>query len=61
MSEENKHILQEPSVNYGFVHRSEDEKLLHDALRPDMEKLQLFTKMLRRNARLNRVEIQHKK
>jgi hypothetical protein len=63
MTENRNHTdnkLQEPNSQYGFVHLSEDDKLLRDALRPDMEKLQLFTKMLRRNALLSQVEIQHK-
>ncbi len=41
----------------GFVHLSEDEKLLQDVLRSDFEKLQLFTKMLRRNATLDKAVI----
>jgi hypothetical protein len=45
---------------YGFVSKSEEEKLLEDMYRPDMEKLQLFTKMLRRNATLNKAVIHHK-
>ena len=51
-------LVNEPSTPYtGFVQLSEDEKLLHDALRPDIEKLQLFTKMIRRNATLNKAVI----
>ncbi len=45
----------EPSSQYGFVHQSEDEKLLVDATRPFSEKLRLFTKMLKRNKTLNKV------
>lgn len=41
----------------GFVHQSEDEKLLEDALRPDLEKLHLFTKMLQRNIVLKKAVI----
>ena len=37
----------------GFVNISEDERLLEDSLRPGIEKLQLLTKMLRRNAMFN--------
>jgi len=33
----------------GFVTISEDERLIEDSKRPGIEKLQLFTKMLRRN------------
>jgi hypothetical protein len=45
---------------YGFVSKSEEEKLLEDMYRPDMEKLQLFTRMLRRNAILKKGIIHHK-
>lgn len=45
---------------YGFVSKSEEEKLLEDMYRPDMEKLQLFTRMLRRNAMLKKAVIHHK-
>lgn len=56
-----ENLLNEPSVSYtGFAHLSEDEKLLKDALRPDIEKLQLFTKMLRRNTALNKAVISTK-
>jgi hypothetical protein len=67
MAHKEKNILQEPQANYennqlrepiasykGFVHKSEDEKLMKDVLRTDIEKLHLFTKMLRRNATLNK-------
>ena len=39
---------------------SESERLKRDIYRPDMEKLQLFTKMLRTNALLKKVVIRHK-
>lgn len=45
---------------YGFVSKSEEEKLLEDIYRPDMEKLQLFTRMLRRNTMLKKAAIHHK-
>jgi hypothetical protein len=45
---------------YGFVSKSEEEKLLEDIYRPDIEKLQLFTRMLRRNATLKKAVIHHK-
>jgi hypothetical protein len=38
-----------PAEKSGFVHESEDERLLRDIFRSDLEKLQLFTKMIRRN------------
>ena len=37
----------------GFVTISEEERLLEDYKRSGLEKLQLFTKMLRRNAMFN--------
>ncbi len=47
----------EPLPAYGFVHISEDEKLLRDALLSDVEKLQLFSKMLYRNAMLKKAKV----
>jgi hypothetical protein len=65
MKDGNENMMQEPQPDYekaemvepdtsyrGFVHMSEDEKLLANINRPDIEKLQLFTKMLRRNKTL---------
>jgi hypothetical protein len=52
-------ILEEPSPQYGFVSKSEEEKLREDIFRPDIEKLQLFTRMLRRNATLDKAIITH--
>ncbi len=45
------------ATHKGFVHKSPDEKLLEDVLRDDLEKLRLFTKMLRRNTVLKKVVI----
>ncbi len=39
---------------------NETEQLKRDIYRPDMEKLQLFTKMLRTNALLKKAIIHHK-
>ena len=39
---------------------SEIERLKKDIYRPDIEKLQLFTKMLRTNALLKKVVVRHK-
>jgi hypothetical protein len=39
---------------------SESERLKRDIYRPDIEKLQLFTKMLRTNALLKKAIIRHK-
>ncbi len=50
--------LNEPATHYkGFVHKSEDEKLLEDVFRSDLGKLQLFTKMLYRDATLKTAKI----
>jgi hypothetical protein len=46
--------VQEPQPVYGFVTKSPEEKLADLVFRPDIEKLQAFTKMLRRNATLKR-------
>jgi hypothetical protein len=56
---EPSNLVQEPSPQYGFVSKSEDEKLREDVFRSDMEKLQLFTRMLRRNISLNNASIKH--
>ena len=62
----NKNIEQGNSVEkaaltYGFISKSEEEKLKEDKFRSDIEKLQLFTRMLRRNAFLNKAVITHTK
>lgn len=49
-----KDSVQEPQPVYGFVSKSPEEKLADLVFRPDMEKLQAFTKMLRRNATLKK-------
>lgn len=64
--DKNKHIapvsmVEEQPVKYGFVSKSEDEKLKEDVFRSDIEKLQLFTRMLRRNASLKKAIITHSK
>ena len=59
----NNHInrVEEQFLKYGFVSKSEEEKLKEDIFRPDMEKLHLFTTMLRRNASLTKAIITHTK
>jgi hypothetical protein len=42
------------------LYLAEIERLKRDIYRPDMEKLQLFTKMLRQNAILKKAVIRHK-
>ena len=52
MSQEsmNQNSSQKPSSGQsGFVHESEEARLLRDIYRSDLEKLQLFTRMIRRN------------
>jgi hypothetical protein len=39
---------------------TETERLKRDIYRPDMEKFQLFTQMLRTNAKLKKAVIHHK-
>jgi hypothetical protein len=43
-----------------LVQLTETERLKRDIYRPDMEKLQLFIQMLRRNALLKKAVIRHK-
>lgn len=62
----NKNIEQgnsaeEPALIYGFISKSEEKKLREDMFRSDIEKLQLFTRMLRKNALLNKAVITHTK
>jgi hypothetical protein len=44
----------------GFVYKSEDDKLKEDMMRSPIEKLQLFTKMLRREALFRKATILNK-
>ena len=53
--------VEEPALTYGFISKSEEEKLKEDIFRSDIEKLQLFTRMLRKNALLNKAVITHTK
>lgn len=49
--------VNEDTPVYGFVTETEDERLIREAaLRPGIEKLQLFTKSLRRNTTLNQMK-----
>jgi hypothetical protein len=52
-------IAEEPTARYGFAYQSDEEKLRRDISRPDIEKLQLFTRMLRKNATLAKAVISH--
>ena len=53
--------VEEPAIAYWFISKSEEEKLKEDIFRSDIEKLQLFTRMLRRNTLLNKAVITHTK
>jgi hypothetical protein len=50
-------VSEDQSEYVGFVHKSEDEKLREDIMRSPIEKLQLFTKMLRRESVLKNAKI----
>jgi len=43
-----------------LVPKTDEERLREDIYRSDMEKLQLFTRMLRRNAMFKNAKITHK-
>jgi hypothetical protein len=43
----------------GFINKSEDEKLKQNVMRSPIKKLQLFTKMLRRESVLKKAKISH--
>ncbi len=51
INENNK--VEDKSALYGFVFRSPEDKLLEDINRSGLEKLQLFTRMLRRSKMFN--------
>ena len=44
----------------GLIQLTETERMKRDIYRPDMEKLQLFTQMLRTNKLLKKAVIHHK-
>lgn len=53
MKKESKDNLNEVPKTY-VTKLSDNERLLKDIFRPDIDKLKLFTKMLRTNSLLNR-------
>jgi hypothetical protein len=59
MSKEPNNILKESSESY-IRNVSDNERLRRDVFRSDMDKLKLFTKMLRTNNILNKAVITHK-
>jgi len=58
MKKGDNHILN-TEANF-ITSASESERLRKDVFRSDIDKLQLFTKMLRRNALLRKAKISHK-
>lgn len=59
MNKERNNILKESSETY-ITNLSDNERLRRDVFRSDMDKLKLFTKMLRTNNILNKAVITHK-
>jgi len=55
-----KQIIQEPVLKPGLSTIDEQERLRRDIYRPDIEKLHLFTQMLRVNALFKKVKVIHK-
>jgi hypothetical protein len=55
-----KQITQEPAPNSRVSTIDEQERLRRDIYRPDIEKLHLFTQMLRVNALLKKAKVTHK-
>jgi hypothetical protein len=59
MNKEPSNILKESSESY-ITNVSDNERLRRDVFRSDMDKLKLFTKMLRTNNVLNKAVVTHK-
>ena len=59
MKMEPNHILKESSEIY-MTNLSDEERLRRDVFRSDIDKLKLFTKMLRTNNVLHKAVITHK-
>lgn len=55
-----KQTIQELTSTSGLSAIDEQEKLRRDIYRPDIEKLHLFTQMLRVNALFKKAKITHK-
>jgi hypothetical protein len=55
---EPSNLVQEPSPQYGFVSKSEDEKLREDVFRSDWKNFSFLRACLRRNALLNKAVYQ---
>ena len=52
-------VKEEQPAYAGFVHKSEEDKLKKNIERSPIEKLQLFTKMLRRETLFKKAKISH--
>ena len=52
-------LKEEQPVYIGFVQKSEDEKLKEDIFRSPVDKLHLFTRMLKREALYKKAKISH--
>ncbi|MHA4895854.1 hypothetical protein ACXZ1K_13960 [Pedobacter sp. PWIIR3] len=59
MKKEPKNIVKEPSESY-INNLTDEERLRRDVFRSDMDKLRLFTEMLRTNKILKKAVITHK-
>jgi hypothetical protein len=55
-----KQTIQEQASTPKVSAMDEQEKLLRDIYRPDIEKLHLFTQMLRVNALFKKAKVSHK-
>lgn len=54
---QNLNQVSDGQSEYGFINKSEEEKLRENIARSPIEKLQLFTKMLRRESVLKKAKI----
>ena len=52
-------VKEEQPVYAGFVHKSEEDKLRENIERSPIEKLQLFTKMIKRDILFKKAKISH--
>lgn len=59
MKKDNSQIMSESEAGI-FCNANENERLRRDVFRSDIDKLKLFTKMLRTNATLKKAKVIHK-
>jgi hypothetical protein len=57
MSEKNKELAEDATSS---MTDPEKERIRRDVYRPDLEKLKLFTRMLRQNALFKKAKVTHK-